>query len=216
MVSSGRNLQGVRLYHQGQHQLAVQEFQRVLASDPLNPDANYNLAALLHRSGVANKHQPTIEQAEAYYNRCLDLNKDHVDCYRGLAVLLVETKRRDKAITLLKNWAKTSPHVADSRVELARLYEEAGDLETASLHLNEALAVNANHARAWAASGALREKTGHPEQALANYQRSLQLNGFQPGVSQRVAALNRTVGGGVITGAPNGTRTVNSGRAARY
>ena len=48
-----------------------------------------------------------------------------------------------------------------------------------------------HRARAWAALGRLRDRAGDPAQALANYQRSLQLNRQQPAIAERVAASER-------------------------
>jgi tetratricopeptide (TPR) repeat protein len=207
MAADGSNLEGVRLYQQGQFQPALQQFQKAVTTDPQNADAYYNMAATLHRMGTQKGDQQLLTQAETLYNQCLDLQADHADCHRGLAVLLVETGRPDRGFNLLKNWATANPDNADARIELARLYEEFGDLETAKLHLNQAIMIDQHNHRAWAALGSIREKSGDYEQALANYQRSWNLNSFQKGVADRIATLNRTVQGMVPT-APDDTRTV--------
>ena len=201
MVADGQNIEGVRLQQQGQHQAAIQQFQEAITSQPTNADAYYNMAATYHRIGIQQKDQKQLEQAETLYNQCLDLNEDHVDCRRGLAVLLTETDRSDRAFNLMKNWANSSPQVADARIELARLYEEAGDYETAKLHLNKAILLDQYNSRAWAALGNIREQLGDTQQALANYQRSYNLNSFQPGVAQRIASLAGTPIGGGVSGA---------------
>ena len=156
-----------------------------------------------------------LRQAETLYNQCLDLEGNHADCRRGLAVLLVETGRPDRAFTMLKNWVTSSPTVADGRIELARLYEEFGDLETAKLQLNQAIAIDQHSHRAWAALGKIREQLGDYEQALANYQRSWNLNSFQTGVAERIATLNRSAGSGSGGGLTNDTRTVVTPGAPR-
>jgi len=210
MAADGQNLQGVRLYQQGQYQGALQEFQKALSSDPKNADAYYNLAATVHRMGVQTSNQQLLTQAETLYNQCLDLDANHTDCYRGLAVLLVETGRQDRAFNLLKNWASASSASADARIELARLYEEYGDLETAKVHLNQAILADQNSARAWAALGRIRERLGDYSQALANYQRSWNLNSAQSGVAERIAVLNRSLPAAPGSAAPDATRTVVS------
>src|SRR5436853_2257884 len=101
MVSQGRNVDGVRYFQQGQYPVALQRFDAALTIDPRNPDTYYNKAAVYHRMGVANRDQNLLTQSESLYNQCLDLNPNHVDCYRGLAVLLSETSRNDKAFALL-------------------------------------------------------------------------------------------------------------------
>jgi Tfp pilus assembly protein PilF len=193
MVSQGRNVDGVRYFQQGQYPVAIQRFDAALTIDPKNPDTYYNKAAVYHRSGLASRDQNSLTQAESFYNQCLDLNPNHVDCHRGLAVLLTETGRVDKAFALMRGWTTRSPQNADARVELARLYEEYGDSRSAETALNEALAVNSRNWRAHAALGRIKEQSGDLPQALQNYQMAYSINRFQPELSQRIATLQTKV-----------------------
>ena len=192
-ASSGQNSQGAKYYQQGQYTAAMQEFQKAIASDPRNADGYYNLAATTHRLGLQRNDQALLGQSEALYNQCLDHDPNHVECHRGLAVLLIDTGRPDRAFTLMKNWAGTNPAFAEPRVELARLYQEAGEPQTAMKYLEDAVQQDANNTRAWLALGRLRETSGDLPQAIQNYQRSLAINGSQPMVTERVAALSRQV-----------------------
>lgn len=224
MMSQNDNCNGVAYYRQGQYQQAVAKFQTAVQTDPTNADAMYNLAAAYHLQAKQTNDQAAWQQAEALYNRCLDLNKDHVDCHRGLAVLLVETNRQDKAFTLMKNWAISSPQVASARVELARLYEEFGDQQQATAWLSSALSANPNDARALAALGRIREQQGDVVQAIDNYRRAYAVNPTAPGVGERLAALTRQQAPAATTpavapvyAAPPGTRLVTPQVAApRY
>ncbi len=193
MVSQGRNVDGVRYFQQGQYPVAIQRFDAALTIDPKNPDTYYNKAAVYHRSGLASRDQNSMTQAESFYNQCLDLNPNHVDCHRGLAVLLTETGRVDKAFALLRGWTTRSPQNADARVELARLYEEYGDSGSAETALNEALVLNSRNWRAHAALGRLKEQSGNLSQALQNYQMAYSINRFQPELQQRIASLQTRV-----------------------
>ena len=114
VAADGSNLQGVRLYQQGQFGPALQEFQQAVATHPKNADGYYNMAATLHKMGTQSGDRDLLNQAETLYNQCLDLDADHTDCHRGLAVLLVETERPDSAFTLLKNWAAANPDRSDT------------------------------------------------------------------------------------------------------
>ncbi|QDV65529.1 tetratricopeptide repeat protein [Crateriforma conspicua] len=192
-ASSGQNAQGARLYEQGQYSAAMQEFQKAIASDPANPDSYYNLAAAVHQQAKQRQDPESYKQAEALYNQCLDHNPNHVECHRGLAVLLVDTGRPDRAFALLKNWAARNPNYSEPRIETARLYEEHGEPQTALKYLEDAVQLDANNPRAWLALGRLRESMGDPTQALQNYQRALAINGAQPLVAERVAALSRQI-----------------------
>lgn len=209
-ASSGQNTMGVRLYQQGRYAEALQQFQVAQKTDPTNPDGYYNLASTYHKLGVMQKDQTLINQSEALYHQCLDLAPNHVDCHRGLAVLLVESGRPDRAFTLLKNWSTASPMLADAKVELSRLHQEFGEAKTAERYLDEALAMDPNHYRAWAARGQMREAAGDLNQALQNYQQSLAINNVQPELYQRVARVNTLIAQKSITGAPAGGWTVQN------
>jgi len=190
VTSMGQNTLGVRLYQQGRYSEALQQFQTAQVSDPSNPDTYYNLGSTYHKLGIAKKDNELITQAENLYNQCLDLQPNHVDCHRGLAVLLAESGRPDSAMKLLKNWASTNPQLADARIELSRLHQEFGQTKVAEQYLDEALAINPNDHRAWTARGQMREASGDLNQALQNYNQSLAINNLQPELYQRVASLN--------------------------
>ena len=132
MSANGHNIDGVRNLQFGNQQAAIQNFQRALVSDPNNADAYYNLAAVYHDRGRRNSDNLLLKQAEGLYHQCLDRDPDHVECHRGLAVLLIQTERAQSAFTLLERWAMRSHRLADPRIELARLYEEYGDQETSN------------------------------------------------------------------------------------
>lgn len=189
MTSQALNAEGVRLYQAGNYQQAADQFQRAIASSPKSATSYYNLAAALHKSGKLTGRQEDLAQAERLYNQCLEYDPNHAECYRGLAVLLAETGRTDASFRLLQGWAARSPKLADPRIELARLLEEQNNPQLASARLVEALAIDPHNSRALTALGRLREVSGDRTQALADYQRSLAINRFQPEVSARVAAL---------------------------
>lgn len=214
MVAQGRNVDGVRYFQQGQYPTAITRFDSALTIDPQNPDSYYNKAAVYHRMGLANRDQNALTQAESLYNQCLNLSPDHVDCHRGLAVLLCETGRSDKAFTLLRNWTGLNPKNADARIELARLYEEYSDPNSAELALNEALALDMRNWRAHAALGRLKEQAGNYPQALQNYQLAYSLNRFQPELQQHIAMLQSRVPATQASTTPavptTGTRSASS------
>lgn len=188
--SMGQNTVGVQLYQQGRYAEALQHFQAAQSTDPSNSDTYYNLASVYHKMGVAQKDAKLIEQAESLYHQCLDIQPNHVDCHRSLAVLLAESSRPDAAMRLLKNWSIKNPQMPDPRIELARLHQEMGQTKVAEQYLDEALAMNPNDSRVWAHRGQLREASGDLNQALYNYQQSLAINTIQPELYQKVAALN--------------------------
>jgi tetratricopeptide (TPR) repeat protein len=139
----------------------------------------------------------------------LQRNPLHADCHRGLAVLLVERDRQAEAYKLLETWVMNSPTSATARIELARLYDESGQLDKAKDLLVEAVQSEPNNAKALAALGKVREQLGDTAQAMANYERSLSLNQYQPQLAQRVASIRASVAPPPAT-PPGGTRVVTT------
>jgi tetratricopeptide (TPR) repeat protein len=220
LQSQAANVEGVKLYAQGNYQQASDRFQQAITQNPRSPEGYYNLAASLHKTGTLYNRPNDLQQAENLYNQCLERDPNHTECYRGLAVLLAETGRTDASFRLLEGWAARSPQLPDPRIELARMLEETNNTQMASARLVEALAIDPHNSRALTALGRLREVSGDRAQALANYQRSLALNRFQPEISARVAALQASGAGlpasPLITPAPD-TRTANQWQSSvRY
>jgi tetratricopeptide (TPR) repeat protein len=178
------------LYQQGRYAEALQYFEQAKQTDASNPDTYYNLASTYHKLGTAAKDSKMLDNAEAMYNQCLDLSPNHVECHRGLAVLLVDMGKADKGFTLLKNWAVANPASSEPRIELARMHREFNQTKAAEKYLDEALAMDPNNFRAWAYKGDLRESSGDLMQAIQNYQQSLALYAKQPDLYQRIGALN--------------------------
>ncbi len=212
-AAQGRNSEGVRLFQQARYQDALRQFQEATYADPNNPNGYYNLAATSHRLGRLEHRQSDLDQAETYYNLCLDRNANHVECYRGLAVLLAEQGRKEEAFRLVEGWVQRQPSLADARVELARLNDEYGNRQAAKDILIEALVADPKNTRALTALGKIREEAGDTAQALANYQRSFSLDNRQPQVASRLSAL-RGGGGPLRPTVELGTRIAAGNDAA--
>jgi tetratricopeptide (TPR) repeat protein len=107
--------------------------------------------------------------------------------------MLLQQGRTDEAFRLVERWADRRADLAEPKIELARLLEETGKPEAAKERLVEALAINPDHARARAALGHVQEELGEHSQALANYQKSLWQDQYQPEVAARIASLRATL-----------------------
>jgi tetratricopeptide (TPR) repeat protein len=199
----------VRLYQQARFDEALRQFQQATYDDPVNADSYYNLAATYHHMGILQNNKDDLSKAETYYNLCIDRNRNHTDCYRGLAVLLSEEGRSQEAFRLMEGWCSQQPYLADPKIELARLYEEYGDRNTAKERLIEAISAQPENPRALAALGHIREESGDTAQALANYQKSYWYDNSQPQVASRISALqNNGAGAAPISAPAGGTRMV--------
>ena len=59
--SQASNVEGVRLYQQGNYQQASDRFQQAIAQDPKSPEGYYNLAASLQKIGTLYNRPERLE-----------------------------------------------------------------------------------------------------------------------------------------------------------
>jgi len=210
MVASGENAQGVSLFQRGQYDSAGRRFMQAIEAQPHNADGYYNLAATHHQLWKTRGNPQDAEQAERLYNQGLNINPEHRECYRGLAVLLVEKGDANAAVRLLTNWSGTSAAPAEAKIELARLYEEFGDTNQARVRLTEALQLDPRNGRALSALARLQETGGDSRQALVNYMRAYESDPALPGLAQRIAALQTSMGNAPTVAAGAAPRTASA------
>jgi len=213
-MSGGNNIQGVRDFKNGNLYEAERRFRTAVKLNPNSADAHYNLGAVLHRKGVQQQDKATLLEAEHLYNACLSLNGEHVEAHREWAVLLAQTGRSQDAFKLLTNWKLRSPQSAEPRIELARLYEEFGDADSAEANLHEAIAISPRHEKARAALGYLQERSGDFGDATKNYQMAYQGN-RDPKVAARLARIGNYSARSTDAPDPSNTQTATGGWTTR-
>ena len=67
--SQAANVEGVKLYQQGNYAQASDRFQQAIAQNPRSPEGYYNLAASLHKAGTLYNRPSDLQQAENLYNQ---------------------------------------------------------------------------------------------------------------------------------------------------
>lgn len=185
------NAEGVRMLGALRTDEALDCFEKAAAADPQNPDAYYNLGNVYHNIAThkANGNEADFQRAMYYYDRCLELCPNHLECNRSKATLLCDIGRSDEAFRMTEAWVNRQPASAEPRIELARLYDENGQLTKARDCLNDAVAVDNRNIRAYTALGSVRERMGENQAAVSAYEHALALNPYQPGINDRVVAL---------------------------
>jgi tetratricopeptide (TPR) repeat protein len=216
-ITSGTNAQGVALMNQGNLDAAATRFRMAMENDPIDADAYYNLAVTHHHQWRQRKQVEDGQAAEMLYRQCLDRNPDHRECYRGLAMLMVDRGQSEAAFQLLSTWAARGTAHSDAKVELAKLYEDFNDQQQAIERYREAIEADPQNPRAITGLAQLQDRRGETQQALTNYQRSLEIDKSQQLVAARVATLQVALGVAPIDAAPNGTRLASAPQSlARY
>lgn len=214
VAATGHNLEGKRLYEQGQYSASLNAFRKALEDDRMNADAYYNMASVYHRLAADARDQAHLQQAEQLYRQAIDLEPNHVDAHRGLAVLYAQAGQTSTAFNLLESWVMRDHESAEPRIELARLHSEYGDPARAKEHLAAAIERDPNNARALSAVGQLHEQRGDLAQAVWMYESALRQNSLQPQLAAHVAALRQSLAS-TAPSAPfsttPGTRLVDAG-----
>ncbi|MCL2348157.1 MAG: tetratricopeptide repeat protein [Planctomycetaceae bacterium] len=193
LTADGRNSQGVKYYQQSRYDLALSEFQTAANQNPSDANSYYNIASTYHKLGMTNNDASYYGQAEQYYRLCLTKDPNHVNCHRGLAVLMIETGRIQEAFQMMRDWELSIPGSPEPKIELARLYQELGHPQEAVSYLTAAVASDPKNERAYNALAYSREQSGDLAQALANYQVSYQINPYQPEIAAKITQLGGTI-----------------------
>ncbi|MDA1230535.1 MAG: tetratricopeptide repeat protein [Planctomycetota bacterium] len=181
------NSSGMSYYEEGNYTAAAGEFQQAMQANPSNPDYVANFAKARMKLG-------DTQGAEQLYRQALAIAPSHQPAYHGLAETMMTAGRGEEAASLLTTWAATQPYVPESHIELAWIQREMGQIDASAQSLQRALRLNPAHATALAQLGQYYDESGHPDQAVAAYQQSLQADWNQPEVHSRIAAASQSAG----------------------
>ncbi len=212
------NHQAAEYLHENRPDLAVPEFQAILAIDPNNVDARGNLGAVLFFQGSYMDAIPELRAAL----------KLRPTLWRIQALLGIAEKRTGDISPGRDDLEKAFPNVADEKIrietgmELIEIYSGTGDLDKAAAVVsvlrklepedegllytayrvysdlaNESLlsltVVAPNSARMHQAMAHELAKQGHTAEAIENYRAALKINPQPPGLHFELAEMLRTV-----------------------
>ena len=116
---------------QAQYQKALQRFGNVVAIDPTNAEAWYNIAE-------AYNLLEQLEEAEINYARAIALEPENIDYFTGLSRMYMEHSQSSKACLVLEEGLRINPGSAQLRAFLALAVSESGDYRKAEELLDEA------------------------------------------------------------------------------
>ena len=116
---------------QAQYQKALQRFGNVVAIDPTNAEAWYDIAE-------AYNLLEQLEEAEINYARAIALEPENIDYFTGLSRMYMEHSQSSKACLVLEEGLRINPGSAQLRAFLALAVSESGDYRKAEELLDEA------------------------------------------------------------------------------
>ncbi|HTZ43656.1 MAG TPA: tetratricopeptide repeat protein [Jatrophihabitans sp.] len=160
---------GNLLHRLGRDVEALASYDRAIELSPPFPEVYYNRAELLVALGE-------LEQAIASFTYLLELDPGYLDALVNRASAYAELGlNQDAAADVARGLIldQANPHLLALR---ARLELEAERFDTARAAVEAALAIDANLAGAWAIRGTLNYTSGALTEALADFDRALELS----------------------------------------
>lgn len=127
--------------------------------------------------GVSAMERGHKQDAEQWLAKAVKACPADPEARRNYAEALWQADKRKEALAQLKEAARLAGEDASLRVRLADMYLATGDLNSAAQNADQAIALDAKHAAAWAMRGRVRRAAGDLPGALADCQRAL---GFAP------------------------------------
>ena len=125
---------GIDQANSGKTDEAVNTFTNVLALDPSNVLANYDL-------GVIAQARSQTQDALSYYSAALKANPNFTPAMYNKAII-IEATDPDAAMALYQQIVQINPKAATSFYRLGKLYEKAGDAAKAKEAIATAIALD--------------------------------------------------------------------------
>ncbi len=196
--------QGSMLLSNGAYDQAVTKFRKVIARDPGNFEAQFNLAFAYLNWG---RNSNAVKE----FKKALNINPRSADVWSNLAYAYENLGQSDKALNALYRAVENNPRNIQARINLATMYANKnrlgqaiaqykqviqidgtnldahvnlakcllsqGKSKDAKHYLKGAIAINPNEAEAyWELGNILKSRSETVNEAISNYKKALALN----------------------------------------
>lgn len=168
----------------GAHHRADLRYRSILDLQPDNFDA-------LHLRGALAVQTGRLDEGIALIRRAIEVRPDHATAHRNLANALLEGGRAAEALVSFETACVLAPHVAGNHHGRANALAALGRLLEATDAQRAALRIAPGHADAWYNLGLLFAEAGRHDDALACFDRRLDLAGDNTSLSD--CQVNRAV-----------------------
>lgn len=160
----------INLHGAGRLDAAAALYDRILQSDPRNPDA-------LHLKGVALAQTGAVDDGVALIRRAIGRRRDNVDYHNNLGNILWRAGRLDEAEASLRRAVAVSPGHAAAHNNLGNVLEEAGRADAALASYRRAAELDPGNAAIHGNIGILLQKAARLEEAEASLRQAVALDG---------------------------------------
>jgi tetratricopeptide (TPR) repeat protein len=172
--------QGVELYDQGKHALAIEQYKLALRKNPDNAFAMYNLA-------VVYQDQGKLEEAIQLYQKILK-NTEDTNSRINLASIYYDRGDRDLAFIELQTATDNNQDSAEPLSVRGEYLEREGSLEKAAGKYVQALAIDDQHAQTYFRLGRTYCKQDKPGPCLEKLEKAVDLKPKTPIYLEALAA----------------------------
>lgn len=125
---------GLRYQEEGEHEKAIEQFEKALELQP-------NYAAALNNLGISYGNVDRLEEAERSFNRAIGVNPKDIFAMNNIAVICLRTKRLDEARRYAQNALEIEPQYASAHFTLGSIYATVGQLAQAEKEFEVALEI---------------------------------------------------------------------------
>lgn len=148
---------GNEFYTAQKYEQAIGEYQKILAIDPTNWDANYltsvSYLALYHPGSEHPKDKEYAEKGLAAFEKTLELTapsqEDHDKTEKYYLSFLDSAGESDKAIAYLEKQLEKRPNDVGLILQIASLYQKKGEFTKSIEYLEKRAKLDPNNKEAW-------------------------------------------------------------------
>ncbi len=125
---------GVAMFQRGYLEQAAASFKQVIAAQPEDPEAYYNLGTLYLRKN-------DLRDARRYLDQTVKLRPDYPEAWNNLGMVAAQESQADEAIRNFKHSLSLRPSYAIALTNLGNVYRRQGDLDEAEKLLSRAMEI---------------------------------------------------------------------------
>jgi len=156
------------LRDQGDHEIALRDFQKSLELNPKNVPAHVGMGESLRQLG-------RWDEAKAHFVRAIEIHPESPEAHEGLGHLLGQQGKLQEAVGSFREALRIAPAFSPAHFRLGLVLLDQGRLEEAKQHLAEAIRLEPTVPRPIYVLGAVLSREGKADEAAAHFRRVLTL-----------------------------------------
>jgi len=173
---------GVAMFQHGYLDQATDSFQQVIAADPNNSDAYYNL-------GTLNLQRKNLVEARRCLEQAAKLRPDFPEAWNNLGMMAAQRGQPEEAIDDFKKSLQYRPNYATALLNLGNVYRHRGSFSMAEDALNRALGLQPDDPEANYSLGMFYAQQNQTQRASELLQKAISLRPDYPEALNNLGVL---------------------------